>query len=134
MGIEGIKAIRLLSREGIKTNATLVFTVAQALLALKAGANYVSLFTGPYASMSDAPVSLTKEVKQIIENYNFMTKIIDCVRSPLQTVEAAMAGADICTMDYPYLKLLFENPMTALYLNKFKEAWDKIYKGQTWLS
>lgn len=134
MGVEGIKAIRILTTEGIKVNTTVVFSVAQAILACRAGTNYISVFTGPYASIHDVPINLTRQVKQIIQNYNFNTLIIDCVRSPMQTVEAALAGADICTMDYAYLKLLFESPVTDFYMKRFHDAWKKVYQDKTWLS
>lgn len=134
MNVEGIKAIRILTGEGIKVNTTVVFSVAQAILACRAGTNYISLFTGPYASRHDIPINLTQQVKKIVQNYNFNTLIIDCVRSPQQTVEAALAGADICTMDYAYLKLLFESPMTNFYMKLFHDAWEKAYQDKTWLS
>jgi len=134
MGVEGIKAIRKLKKINIKVNVTVIFSVAQALLALREGANYISIFTGPFASVNDSEINLTAKVKKIIDNYNFNTKIIDCVRSPIQTVDAALIGVDICTMDYIYLKMLYENSMTDLYLKKFHKSWNDAFGTKTWLS
>jgi len=134
MGVEGIKAIRELKKIDIKVNVTVIFGVAQALLALREGADYVSIFTGPFASVNDSEIDMTVKVKKIIDNYNFNTKIIDCVRSPIQTVNAALIGADICTMDYIYLKMLFEHNMTDSYLKKFHDAWNKRYGEKNWIS
>jgi len=134
MGVEGIKAIRKLKKIDIKVNVTVIFSVAQALLALREGADYVSIFTGPFIGVNDSEINLTVKVKKIIDNYNFNTKIIDCVRSPLQTVEASLIGADICTMDYKYLKMLFENTMTDLYLKNFHKIWKKTYEEKNWTS
>ncbi len=134
MGVEGIEAVKILTREGVRVNTSVVFSVAQAILACRAGTNYLSLFTGPYADMHDVPINLTRQVRQVIQNYNFETLLLDCVRSPQQTVKAALAGADICTMDYVYLKLLFQSPMTGFYMKRFHEAWQKAYQDKTWLS
>jgi transaldolase len=84
--------------------------------------------------MNDSEINLTTKVKKIIDNYNFNTKIIDCVRSPLQTVNTALIGADICTMDYKYLKMLFENSTTDLYLKNFHKSWEDAFGTKTWLS
>ncbi len=124
MSEEGLKAVRTLSQKGIKTNVTLVFSAAQALLVAKAGATYVSPFIGRYDDVSLDGMSLIPSIKTIYTNYGYKTEIlVASVRSPLHVVQAAEIGADIATIPPEVLEKMFRHPFTDAGLEKFKQDW-----------
>ncbi|MEW6226565.1 MAG: fructose-6-phosphate aldolase [Bacillota bacterium] len=126
---EGIKAIKVLSSEGIKTNATLNFSAAQALMAAKVGATYVSPFVGRLDNTGHFGMELVRQIRQIYVNYGFKTEIIvAAVRHPAHVLEAALAGADVTTMRFEIMKALFDHPMTELGLEQFLRDWEKVPK------
>lgn len=108
---EGVKAIQVLESEGIPVNVTLVFSPAQALIAAKAGATFVSPFIGRIDDVSGEGMKLIREVRTIFDNYDIDTEIIVAsVRHPMHVVEAALIGADICTMPFDVMRKLFNHP------------------------
>lgn len=124
---EGMKAVRRLSEEGIPTNVTLVFSPSQALIAAKAGADYVSPFVGRLDDRSEDGMELVSKIIQIFDNYGFETEVIVAsIRHPMHVVEAALAGADIATMPYAVFERLFEHPLTDLGLAQFLKDWEKL--------
>lgn len=124
---EGIKAIKLLKDLGIKTNATLNFSPTQALLAAKVGATYVSPFIGRLDYISQTGMDLVRQIKTIYENYDFSTKIIvAAVRHPVHVLEAALSGADVATMTFDIMNMLFDHPMTDKGLEQFLADWEKV--------
>ena len=124
---EGLKAAKILSKEGIKTNLTLCFSPTQALLAAKAGATYVSPFIGRLDDISLTGMDLIRDIKTIFTNYNFKTQIIVAsVRNPLHVLDAAKIGADIATVPYATLMALIKHPLTDIGVNKFLEDYKKI--------
>lgn len=126
---EGIKAAKILSEKGIKTNITLVFSPSQALFAAKAGATYVSPFVGRLDDISEDGMSLVADIKKIYANYGFKTEIIvSAIRNPMHVVKAALIGADVATMRYEILMSLFKHPMTDLGLEQFLKDWEKVPK------
>lgn len=126
---EGIKATSILSREGIKVNATLNFSPGQAILAAKAGATYVSPFIGRLDGISQEGMELVRQIRCIYDNYGYKTKIIvSAVRHPMHVIEAGLCGADVVTMRFNILQLLFEHPLTERGLKKFLEDWEKVPK------
>ncbi|MCD6552357.1 fructose-6-phosphate aldolase [Thermotoga sp.] len=123
---DGIKAVRTLSAEGIKTNVTLVFSPAQAILAAKAGATYVSPFIGRMDDLSNDGMRMLAEIVEIYDNYGFETKIIAAsIRHPMHVVEAALVGVDVVTMPFTVLEKLFKHPMTDLGIERFMNDWKK---------
>lgn len=119
---DGIKAIKKFSDNGIKTNCTLVFTAAQALLAAKAGATYVSPFVGRLDDISSDGISLIAEIRKVYDNYGFKTQILAAsVRHPMHIMECAKIGADVVTCPLDALKALFNHPLTDAGLAKFIE-------------
>ena len=127
MTIEGLKAVNILSRDGIKTNVTLIFSSAQALLAAKAGASYVSPFVGRIDDVGSEGMKLIKEITQIFNNYDIKTEIIAAsIRSPLHVINAAIAGADIATIPYKVLIQMTKHPLTDIGIEKFLEDWKKV--------
>ncbi|MCX8166438.1 MAG: fructose-6-phosphate aldolase [Candidatus Micrarchaeota archaeon] len=129
MSEEGIKAVKLLSKRGIKTNVTLVFSAAQALLVAKAGATYVSPFVGRLDDVSFDGIEIIAQIKQIYENYGFKTQIlVASVRSPLHVIAAAELGAHVCTMPPEVLEKMFKHPFTDAGLEIFRKDWDKANK------
>lgn len=123
---EGLKAVRTLSSENIKTNVTLCFSPSQALLAAKAGASYISPFVGRLDDISHHGMELISQIIQIYKNYNYKTEIlVASIRHPLHVVEAAMMGADVCTMPFSVIDRLFNHPLTDLGLEKFLSDWKK---------
>jgi len=120
--VDGLKAIRYFSQNGIKTNATLVFSANQALLAAKAGADFVSPFVGRLDDISADGMELVRQIVTIYDNYGYLTEVIVAsVRNPLHVVESAMAGADIATIPYSVIKQLANHPLTDVGLKKFME-------------
>jgi transaldolase len=125
---DGIKACKALSDEGIKVNVTLCFSPAQALLAAKVGATYISPFVGRLDDVSTHGMELIRDIVEIYENYSFQTEIlVASTRSPMHIVEAARMGADICTCPPAVIDALFNHPLTDVGLKKFLADWDKAY-------
>jgi len=124
---EGLKAVKTLSAENINTNVTLCFSPSQALLAAKAGATYISPFIGRLDDISTSGMDLISQIVQIYRNYNFKTQVlVASVRHPLHLVEAALIGADVCTMPFAVIDKLFNHPLTDAGLKKFLADWDKL--------
>jgi transaldolase len=126
MTVEGLKAVKTLSAEGIKTNVTLVFSALQALMAAKAGATYVSPFVGRLDDLAQEGMGLIEEIVQIFTNYDFDTQIIVAsVRSQLHVQQSALIGADIATIPYGVLKKLAAHHMTDKGIESFMADWNK---------
>ena len=127
MTMDGLKATKTLSTEGIRTNVTLIFSPLQALLAAKAGATYVSPFVGRLDDISHDGMTLVEQVVQIFNNYGFETEIIVAsVRNPLHVLDAAMMGADIATIPFKVISQLAKHPLTDTGLEKFLKDWEKV--------
>jgi transaldolase len=126
MTVPGLKAVKTLAQEGIKTNVTLVFSALQALMAAKAGATYVSPFVGRLDDLAQEGMGLIEEIAQIYANYDFDTQIIVAsVRSPLHVLDSALLGADIATIPYGVLKKLAGHHMTDKGIEAFMADWKK---------
>ena len=124
---EGLKAVKVLSREGIKTNVTVTFSPLQAMLAAKCGATYVSPFVGRLDAFGHFGMELVRQIKTIYTNYGYTTEIIvAAVRHPTHVLEAALAGADICTMSIDVLQQLSEHPLTDIAVDMFLKDWAKV--------
>jgi transaldolase len=129
MTIDGLKAVRTLSAENIKTNVTLIFSPLQALMAAKAGAAYVSPFVGRLDDLSQEGMVLVEQIVEIFGNYAFDTEIIVAsVRHPLHVLESAMMGADIATIPFNVLSRLAAHPMTDKGIKAFLDDWKKTAK------
>ena len=129
MTIEGLKAVRTLTNEGIKTNVTLVFSPLQALMAAKAGASYVSPFVGRLDDISQEGMLLVEQIVEIYGNYGFETEIIVAsVRNPLHVLDSALMGADIATIPFNVLSKLAAHPLTDKGLAAFLADWEKMKK------
>ncbi|MCF8111838.1 MAG: fructose-6-phosphate aldolase [Desulfobacteraceae bacterium] len=129
MTIEGLKAVRTLSAEGIGTNVTLVFSPLQALMAAKAGATYVSPFVGRLDDLSQEGMDLVEQIVSIYDNYGFQTEVIVAsIRNPLHVLESALMGADIATIPFSVLKKLAAHPMTDKGIQAFLDDWEKAKK------
>jgi len=127
IGIEGLKATKILAGEGIKVNTTLVFSSNQALLAAKAGTAFVSPFIGRLDDISHEGMALIDEIVAIYNNYGFETEIIVAsIRHPLHVVEAAMTGADIATIPFPVLEKMVRHPLTDIGIERFLKDWSKV--------
>ena len=127
---EGLKAIRMLSEKGIKTNCTLIFAPIQALLAAKAGASFVSPFVGRLDDASHMGMDLVGQIVRIFDNYVVDTEIIVAsIRNPLHVVDAALMGADISTMPFKVLQQLVKHPLTDVGIKNFLADWEKVKKG-----
>src|SRR5438874_5893687 len=123
---DGIKACKALSTEGIRVNVTLCFSAAQALLAAKAGATYVSPFVGRLDDIATNGMDLIREIVQIYDNYDFTTEVlVASCRHPIHVVEAARMGADIATCPPAVIDSLFNHPLTSIGLEKFLKDWEK---------
>jgi transaldolase len=126
---DGIKAVRVLSKEGIKTNTTLCFSANQALLVAKAGADYVSPFIGRLDDISQSGMELIRNIKTIFNNYGFKTQIIVAsVRNPVHVLDAALIGADIATIPFGVIEQLIKHPLTDIGIQRFLEDYKKIPK------
>jgi len=124
---EGLKAIKELSAKGIKTNATLIFTVNQAILAANAGATYVSPFIGRLDDISHDGMELIADVCQVFANYAYDTEIIAAsVRDPIHASQVAMLGADIATVPYKLILQMCKHPLTDLGLEGFLKDWEQV--------
>jgi len=127
---EGMKALRQLSRDGIRTNVTLVFNPNQALIAAKLGATYVSPFVGRFDDVSEVGMSLIADLVRIFKNYGFATQIlVASCRSPLHIREAALLGAHVATMPYKVLEQLLKHPLTDIGLERFLKDWEKAHQA-----
>jgi transaldolase len=129
MLVDGLKATRKLTEEGIKTNVTLVFSPLQALMAAKAGATYVSPFIGRLDDISQEGLLLVEQIVEIYSNYAFDTEIIVAsIRNPLHVLESALMGADIATIPFNVLSKLAAHPLTDKGLKAFLDDWNKANK------
>jgi transaldolase len=123
---EGLKAVKQLTAEGIKTNVTLIFSASQALLAAKAGATYVSPFVGRLDDISVNGLDLISDIMTILRNYGFATEVIVAsVRNPMHVVESALLGADIATLPYKVIAQLAKHPLTDIGMQQFLADWEK---------
>jgi transaldolase len=123
---EGLKAVRRLTAEGIKTNVTLVFSSTQALLAAKAGATYVSPFVGRLDDISENGMDLISDILTIYDNYGYESEVIVAsVRNPIHVVQSALMGADIATIPYKVIAQLAKHPLTDIGMEKFLADWEK---------
>jgi transaldolase len=123
---EGLKAVKCLAGEGIRTNVTLCFSPNQALMAAKAGAAYISPFIGRLDDISQNGMDLIRQIMTIYRNYDFKTEVlVASVRHPMHVVEAAMIGAHICTMPFKVIDQLVKHPLTDLGLERFLADWRK---------
>uniref|UniRef100_A0A7C6EHU8 Probable transaldolase n=1 Tax=candidate division WOR-3 bacterium TaxID=2052148 RepID=A0A7C6EHU8_UNCW3 len=124
--VDGLKATKILSKDGIKVNMTLVFSSNQALLAAKAGASYVSPFVGRLDDIGNPGIEVVNDILTIYRNYNFKTKIIFAsVRHPEHVRQAALLGVDICTIPYKVFTQLIRHSLTDVGIKKFLEDWQK---------
>jgi transaldolase len=122
----GVQACKTLSSEGTRVNVTLIFTAAQALLAAKVGATFVSPFVGRLDDIATSGMNLISEIVDIFENYDFSTEVlVASTRGPMHIVEAARLGADICTCPAPVIDALFKHPLTDIGLERFLKDWEK---------
>jgi len=129
MTAEGLKAVKVLSAEGIKTNVTLVFSANQALLAAKAGATYVSPFVGRLDDISHNGMDLVRDIVEIFTIYGFETQVIAAsIRHPVHVTEAALAGAHVATVPYEVLKKMLKHNLTDEGIQKFLKDWEKVPK------
>ena len=128
MTVEGLKAVKVLSAEGIKTNVTLIFSANQALLAARAGATYVSPFLGRLDDISMSGISLIEDIVQIFDNYGLETEIIAAsIRNTVHVTECALAGADIATVPYAVIEQMTKHPLTDQGIVKFQEDYRKVF-------
>jgi len=119
---EGLKAVNVLSKEGIKTNVTLIFNSTQALFAAKAGATYVSPFLGRLDDIATPGINLIEEISEIFRNYDIDTEIICAsIRSPLHIAQCALAGGDIATVPYKVIEQCLKHPLTDIGIEKFRK-------------
>ncbi|MBC7328900.1 fructose-6-phosphate aldolase [bacterium] len=127
MGVEGIKAVKRLSQEGIKTNVTLIFSPNQALLAAEAGATFASIFVGRLDDIGHDGMEVVEKSLRIYKNYDFSTEIlVASVRHPIHVLRAAEIGAPIATVPYKVLELMFKHPLTDIGLERFLSDWEKM--------
>ena len=128
MTVEGLKALKVLAAEGIKTNVTLIFTANQALLAARAGATYVSPFLGRLDDINQIGTALIEDIADIFANYDLNTEIIAAsVRNPVHVTECALAGADIATVPYGVIEQMTKHPLTDIGIEKFKKDYLAVF-------
>ena len=126
--VEGLKAVKVLSAEGIKTNVTLIFTANQALLAAEAGATYVSPFLGRLDDINQSGVDLIEEIVTIFDNYGYDTEIIAAsIRNPVHVTECALAGADIATVPYSVIEQMTKHPLTDQGIERFQKDYKAVF-------
>ncbi len=129
--VEGLRAVKTLSDEGVKTNVTLCFSPVQALLAAKAGATYISPFVGRLDDISEDGMSMVADVCEIYRNYGFQTKVlVASVRHPIHVLRAAKLGAHVSTIPYSVIEQLAKHPLTDAGLKKFLADWEKVPKAK----
>lgn len=127
---DGIKAIKTLSEEGIKTNCTLCFSPSQALIAAKAGATYISPFIGRLDDISTDGMQLIADIRQIYDNYAFETEILAAsIRHPMHFLESARLGADVATMPLKVIEQLLKHPLTDSGLERFLADWEDLQES-----
>ncbi|ATB42769.1 fructose-6-phosphate aldolase [Cystobacter fuscus] len=130
MGVEGMKAVKTLTAEGIKTNVTLCFSANQALLAAKAGATYISPFVGRLDDISQDGMELIAHIIEIYQNYDFQTQVlVASVRNPVHVLQAARMGADVATLPFSVIAQLANHPLTDAGIKKFLADWEKVPKA-----
>ncbi len=128
MTVEGLKAVKVLSAEGIKTNVTLIFTANQALLAAEAGATYVSPFLGRLDDISQPGIDLIRTIADIFAIYGYETEIIAAsVRNPIHVTDCALAGADIATVPYGVIEQMTKHPLTDQGIAKFQADYKAVF-------
>lgn len=128
MTVEGLKAVKVLSAEGIKTNVTLIFSAAQALLAARAGAAYVSPFLGRLDDISTPGIDLICDITEIFQMHNIQTEIIAAsVRNPIHVIDCAKAGADIATVPYGVIEQMTKHPLTDQGIEKFQADYKAVF-------
>ncbi|SET75632.1 transaldolase [Lacrimispora sphenoides] len=128
MTTEGLKAVKVLNEEGIKTNVTLVFSAAQAILAARAGASYVSPFLGRLDDISMKGIILIEEITEIFKRHQITTEIIAAsVRNPIHVIDCAKAGADIATVPYKLLEQMVNHPLTTQGIAKFQADYKAVF-------
>lgn len=125
--LEGLRATKSLSGDGIRINMTLVFTAVQGLLAAKAGASFASPFVGRLDDVSTEGMRMVADLVQIYENYGYDTEVlVASVRSPIHVLDAARMGAHICTIPFNVIEQLVKHPLTDIGLKKFLADWEKV--------
>ncbi|MGC8782812.1 MAG: fructose-6-phosphate aldolase [Armatimonadota bacterium] len=123
---EGMKAVKVLSREGIRCNVTLVFSLSQAFLAAKAGAYYISNFVGRVDDISGEGMNAVRDTVNMIKEYGFTSQVlVASVRHPMHVVEALRAGAHACTVPFKVLEQLYQHPLTDVGIQRFLADWQK---------
>ena len=128
MTVEGLKAVKVLHAEGIKTNVTLIFSAAQALLAARAGATYVSLFLGRLDDISMPGIDLINDITEIFMMHDIQTEIIAAsIRNPIHVIDCAKAGADIATVPYKVLVQMTRHPLTDQGIEKFQADYKAVF-------
>ena len=128
MTVEGLKAVKVLNAEGVKTNVTLVFSAAQALLAARAGASYVSPFLGRLDDISMPGIALIYEITEIFQMHDIETEIIAAsIRNPIHVIDCAKAGADIATVPYKVLEQMTKHPLTDQGIAKFQADYKAVF-------
>lgn len=129
MTVDGLKAVKELSEEGIRTNVTLVFSPLQALMAAKAGATYVSPFVGRLDDISENGMAAVQQIIDIYSNYLFETEVIVAsIRNPIHVLEAARMGADVATIPFKVIDQLTRHPLTDIGIQNFLKDWNKVEK------
>ena len=129
---DGLRAVKCLAAEGIKTNVTVTFSPLQALLAAKCGATYVSPFVGRLDAIGHVGMEIIRQIQTIFDHYDFATQLlVAAVRHPLHVLEAALAGAPVCTMSFDVLQQLYEHPLTDIGIEMFLKDWNKVPQTTT---
>jgi transaldolase len=129
MTAEGLKAVKILTEKGIKTNVTLVFSATQALLAARAGATYVSPFVGRLDDISTDGLQLVSDIVQIFDIYGIETEVIAAsIRHPMHVLEAAKVGAHIATVPYKVIMQMIKHPLTDIGIERFLKDWETVPK------
>ena len=124
---EGLKAVKILAAEGLKTNVTVTFSPLQALLAAKVGATYISPFVGRLDAVGHDGMEVVRQIKTIYRNYGFATQVLTAaVRHPLHVLQAALAGSDVATMSFEVLEQLYHHPLTDVGIDLFLKDWAKV--------
>ena len=128
MTVEGLKAVKVLSSEGIKTNVTLIFSANQAILAANAGATYVSPFLGRLDDISQPGIELIRQISEIFDIYGYDTEIIAAsIRNPIHVTDCALAGADIATIPYKVIEQMTKHPLTDQGIEKFQADYRAVF-------
>lgn len=124
---EGLKAVKVLSEKGIKTNVTLVFSALQALMAAKAGATYVSPFVGRLDDIGHEGMQLVRDIAEVFYIHQISTEVLAAsIRTPIHVLEAAKAGANVATIPYSVFKQMVKHPLTDIGIEKFLSDWEKV--------